>query len=202
MQDGSSRFGEGGGDDKQTRVLPAFFMSFERNDRKVEGTFLGSALRSALPNSIAIFLGCLAAFFAAPYFGLNHAQMDLVMYLTVGIVSLAGVIKASQPMNLLHGVSQRRFGAGLFRRCAAVWPDAPTAAYCGKRGYAAFADYNPKHFDCCAVKSARAGKETAVWQPMTALPKQQPAAHKDRPFGKRVRPVCHRLGVLWKNDGM
>jgi len=85
-------------------AFPAFFMSFERNDRKVEGTFLGSALRSALPNSIAIFLGCLAAFFAAPYFGLTHAQKDLVMYLTVGIVSLAGVIKASQPMNLLHGV--------------------------------------------------------------------------------------------------
>lgn len=104
MQDGCGRFGEGGGDDKQTRVFPAFFMSFERNDRKVEGTFLGSALRSALPNSIAIFLGCLAAFFAAPYFGLTHAQKDLVMYLTVGIVSLAGVIKASQPMNLLHGV--------------------------------------------------------------------------------------------------
>lgn len=104
MQDRCGRFGEGGGDDKQTRVLPAFFMSFERNDHKVEGTFLGSALRSALPNSIAIFLGCLAAFFAAPYFGLTHAQKDLVMYLTVGIVSLAGVIKASQPMNLLHGV--------------------------------------------------------------------------------------------------
>lgn len=90
--------------DAVIEAFPAFFMSFERNDHKVEGTFLGSALRSALPNSIAIFLGCLATFFAAPYFGLNHAQMDLVMYLTVGIVSLAGVIKASQPMNLLHGV--------------------------------------------------------------------------------------------------
>ena len=29
--------------------------------------------------------------------------MNLVMYLTVGIISLAGVVKASLPMNLLHG---------------------------------------------------------------------------------------------------
>ena len=89
--------------DAVIEAFPAFFMSFERNDHKVEGTFLGSAFRAALPNSLAIFLGCIAVFFAAPHLGLNHAQMNLVMYLTVGIVSLAGVIKASLPMNFLHG---------------------------------------------------------------------------------------------------
>ena len=89
--------------DAVIEAFPAFFMSFERNDRRVEGTFLGSALRSALPNGIAIFLGCIAVFFAAPHFGLSHSQMNLVMYLTVGIVSLAGVVKASLPLNLLHG---------------------------------------------------------------------------------------------------
>lgn len=89
--------------DAVIEAFPAFFMSFERNDSRVEGTFLDSAFRSALPNSIAIFLGCIAVFFAAPHFGLNHAQMNLVMYLTVGIISLAGVLKASLPMNLLHG---------------------------------------------------------------------------------------------------
>ena len=89
--------------DAVIEAFPAFFMSFERNDSRVEGTFLDSAFRSALPNSIAIFLGCIAVFFAAPHFGLNHAQMNLVMYLTVGIISLAGVLKASLHMNLLHG---------------------------------------------------------------------------------------------------
>ena len=89
--------------DAVIEAFPAFFMSFERNDRKVEGTFLRRAFRAALPNSLAIFLGCIAVFLAAPHLGLNHAQMNLVMYLTVGIVSLAGVIKASLPMNLLHG---------------------------------------------------------------------------------------------------
>lgn len=89
--------------DAVIEAFSAFFMSFERNDSKVEGSFLGSALRSALPNSIVIFIGCAAVFFASQRLGLNHAQMNLVMYLTVGIISLAGVVKACMPINLLHG---------------------------------------------------------------------------------------------------
>ncbi len=99
--------------DAVIEAFPAFFMSFERSDRRVEGSFLDSALRSALPNGIAIFLGCIAVFFAAPRLGLNHAQMNLVMYLTVGIVSLAGVAKASLPFNLLHGLKRQNYPAGL-----------------------------------------------------------------------------------------
>ena len=89
--------------DTVIEAFPAFFMSFERNDRKVEGTFLGSALRTALPNSLAIVCCCIAVFLAAPHFGIAPTQMNLILYLTVGIVSLAGVVKASLPFNLLHG---------------------------------------------------------------------------------------------------
>lgn len=85
-------------------AFPAFIMSFERNDRKVEGTFLGNALRAALPNGIAIILCCITVFLAAPHLRIIPAQMNLILYLTVGIISLAGVVKASLPFNLLHGV--------------------------------------------------------------------------------------------------
>lgn len=88
--------------DAVIEAFPAFFMSFERNDRKVEGTFLDRAIRSALPNSIAIFLCCIAIFLAAFAFGVDRAQAGLLMYLTVGVVSLAGVVKASLPFNSLH----------------------------------------------------------------------------------------------------
>lgn len=104
--------------DAVIEAFPAFFMSFERNDRKVVGTFLGSALRSALPNSIAIFFSCIAVFLAAPRLGLDQGQMNLVMYLTVGVVSLAGVVKASLPFNLLRGFLSAAAVAGFF--CAAV----------------------------------------------------------------------------------
>lgn len=89
--------------DAVIEAFPAFFMSFERDDRRVGVTFLGSALRAALPNSLAIIFCCIAVFFAAPQFGIDHAQMNLILYLTVGIVSLAGVVKASLPLNPLRG---------------------------------------------------------------------------------------------------
>lgn len=104
--------------DAVIEAFPAFFLSFERSDRRVEGSFLGSALRSALPNGIAIFLACLAAFFAAPLLGLNHAQRNLIMYLTVGIVSLAGVVKANLPFNLPHALLTAGAALGFF--CAVL----------------------------------------------------------------------------------
>ena len=89
--------------DAAIEAFPAFFMSFESSDRRVEGTFLGSALRAALPNAAAITVCCAAALLAAPALGLNHAQTNLVLYLTVGIISLVGVARASYPFNRLRG---------------------------------------------------------------------------------------------------
>ena len=104
--------------DAVIEAFPAFFLSFERNERKVEGTFLGSAIRAALPNSLAIFLCCGALFLAAPSFGMDRAQASLLMYLTVGVVSLAGVVKASRPFNLLHGFLSVASVLGFF--CAVI----------------------------------------------------------------------------------
>ena len=104
--------------DAVIEAFPAFFMSFERNDRKVEGTFLDSALRAALPNSLAIVFCCIAVFLAAPQFGIDHTQMNLILYLTVGIVSLAGVVKASMPLNLLRGFLSASSVIGFF--CAVL----------------------------------------------------------------------------------
>lgn len=88
--------------DSVIEALPAFFLSFERNDKKVEGTFLGGAIGAALPNAAAIFVCCTAVFLAAPHMGMDTAQMNLVQYLIVGIISLAGVVKACLPFNRLH----------------------------------------------------------------------------------------------------
>lgn len=99
-------------------AFPAFFMSFERNDKRIAGRFLESAIRSALPNSIAIFLCCITFFFAAPLFGIDRAQSSLLMYLTVGIVSLAGVIKVSLPFNPLRGFLSVSSVIGFF--CAVI----------------------------------------------------------------------------------
>lgn len=79
--------------------FPAFFMSFEENDAKIKGSFLNSAIGSALPNSIAIFICCFISYIVSPKLGMSADQSCLIMYLTVGIVSLIGVAKASMPFN-------------------------------------------------------------------------------------------------------
>lgn len=104
--------------DAVIEAFPAFFMSFERNDRRVEGTFLDNAIRAALPNAIAIFLCCAVVFLIAPYAGIDRAQINLILYLTVGIVSLAGVIKASLPFNGLRRFLSASSVFGFF--CAVI----------------------------------------------------------------------------------
>ena len=104
--------------DAVIEAFPAFFMSFEQNDRKVEGRFLSNAVRAALPNSIAIFLCCGMIYALAPSFGIVPTQISLLLYLTVGIVSLAGVVKASLPFNALRGFLSAASVLGFF--CAAA----------------------------------------------------------------------------------
>ena len=89
--------------DAVIEAFPAFFMSFERNDEKCEKSFLQTAVRSALPNGIAVFVCCALLLALSRYLGLDSAQSSLLMYLSVGFISLAGVVKASLPFNLLRG---------------------------------------------------------------------------------------------------
>lgn len=89
--------------DAVIEAFPAFFMSFEKNDKKCENSFLQTAVRAALPNGLAVFVCCGALLVLSEFAGLERAQSSLLMYLSVGVISLAGVIKASLPFNLLRG---------------------------------------------------------------------------------------------------
>lgn len=89
--------------DAVIEAFPAFFMSFERNDKKCEDSFLQAAVRAALPNGAAVFVCCAVLLVISKYVGIDSAQSSLLMYLSVGAISLAGVIKASLPFNLLRG---------------------------------------------------------------------------------------------------
>lgn len=87
--------------DAVIEAFPAFFMSFERNDRKCESDFLGSALHAALPNGVAVFAACAALSLFSGVLGADRCS--LLMYLSVGFISLAGVVRACLPLNPLRG---------------------------------------------------------------------------------------------------
>lgn len=100
--------------DAVIEAFPAFFMSFEKNDIKCESSFLQTAVRSALPNGIVVFVCCAVLLAISGYAGIDNAQISLLMYLSVGFISLVGVIKASMPFNLLRGFLAISSALGFF----------------------------------------------------------------------------------------
>ena len=81
---------------------PAFFMSFEPDGRKVEGRFLPSVMRRAVPNAVSIlicFLVLLVLSWAMP---VPAGQFSVLLYLLVGTVGIQAVFKASWPFNKLR----------------------------------------------------------------------------------------------------
>lgn len=89
--------------DAVIEAFPAFFMSFEKNEQKCGKSFLRTAVGAALPNGIAVFVCCAILLVIEKYAQIDRGQSLLLMYLSVGFISLAGVVKASLPFNLLRG---------------------------------------------------------------------------------------------------
>ncbi len=83
--------------------FPSFFMSLERNDKPVRGKFLPSAIGAALPNAVAVTVCCIVLTMAGSSLGIEQSQTGLVTYLTLGAISVMGVVKASLPFNWLRG---------------------------------------------------------------------------------------------------
>lgn len=83
--------------------FPSFFMSLERNDKPVRSKFLPSAIGAALPNAVAVTVCCIVLTMAGSSLGIEQSQTGLVTYLTLGAISVMGVVKASLPFNWLRG---------------------------------------------------------------------------------------------------
>ena len=83
--------------------FPSFFMSLERNDKPVRSKFLPSAIGAALPNAVAVTVCCIVLTMAGTALGIEQSQTGLVTYLTLGAISVMGVVKASLPFNWLRG---------------------------------------------------------------------------------------------------
>ena len=81
---------------------PAFFTSFEADNRKVKGKFLSTVLLRALPNALTIILAIIAVSCMWKQVGIPQEEVQTVMYFMVGFVSVLGVIKSSVPFNKLR----------------------------------------------------------------------------------------------------
>ena len=59
--------------DAVIEAFPAFFMSFEKNDNKCEKSFLQTAVGSALPNGLAVFVCCIIILVLSAYLGIKFS---------------------------------------------------------------------------------------------------------------------------------
>lgn len=81
---------------------PAFFMSFEPEDRKITGRFLPSVMRRALPNALSILICFLVLLVLSCVMPISTEQFNVLLYLLVGTVGIQAVFKASRPFNKLR----------------------------------------------------------------------------------------------------
>lgn len=81
---------------------PSFFMSFEKDNRKVTEPFLHTVFRRALPNSLTIIIIMLTVSFIATQKGLLPGDQITVTYMLIGFISILALVRACTPFNKLR----------------------------------------------------------------------------------------------------
>ena len=82
--------------------IPAFLLTMEPNDRKVEGKFLPTVLRKALPGGLADVLMVLIVYGFAKVFALDKAQISTICAGALAVVGMMCLYRESLPMNRLR----------------------------------------------------------------------------------------------------
>ena len=80
----------------------SFFISFERNEKPIKGTFLKTALTNALPFAIAIMLNIIVLTVLGNGMGIEQNTLTTMMYLLIGFVSILAVQEVCMPFNKVH----------------------------------------------------------------------------------------------------
>ncbi len=80
----------------------SFFLSFEKNDKKIKGTFLRTALTNAFPFALVIMLNIFILTILGNIMGIAQSSLTTMMYLLIGFVSILAVQEACMPFNKVH----------------------------------------------------------------------------------------------------
>ena len=80
----------------------SFFISFERNEKTIRGTFLKTVLTNALPFAIVIMLNIVILTVLGNGMGIEQNTLTTMMYLLIGFVSILAVQEVCMPFNKVH----------------------------------------------------------------------------------------------------
>lgn len=81
---------------------PSFFMSFEKDNRKVTAPFLHTVFRHSFPNALLIIINIFLVQILASKLKLFPDQAITIMYALIGFVSILALVRACLPFNLLR----------------------------------------------------------------------------------------------------
>ncbi|MGM0169475.1 cation-transporting P-type ATPase E [Enterococcus sp. AZ135] len=80
---------------------PAFFLSFEADNRKIQGRFLPNAIKRAMPSGLLVLINVVLVWGLGQFFLSAMDTRTLMYYLLIG-VSCFAVMKSCQPFNRLR----------------------------------------------------------------------------------------------------
>ena len=82
--------------------FPSFFLSFEKNPKKITQSFLNNSLIKALPHAIIILVACATMFILQAMGTVPEGQIAGILYIVLGFVSVVAVWRACMPPNKLR----------------------------------------------------------------------------------------------------
>ena len=88
--------------DLAIEAYTSFFITFEKNEKKIKGTFLKTALTNALPFALVIILNIVFLTVMGTRFGIEYSSLKTMMYLLIGFVSILAVQEVCTPFNKIH----------------------------------------------------------------------------------------------------
>lgn len=83
-------------------AMPSFMTIFEADTRKIKGKFLPKVLSKAFSSAISIIVMFILIRLMTPYLGLSDLKSLTLMYITLGVISMAAVIRSCYPFTKLR----------------------------------------------------------------------------------------------------
>jgi len=93
---------------------PSFFLSFERNKQKIEGTFLRTAFTNAIPMALMITINIVILLTIEHFSTIPQAEIITIIYLLTGFISVIEVFKSMRPYNKYRLFLAMTSGVGFF----------------------------------------------------------------------------------------
>ena len=84
--------------------IPAFFLAFEPNNKRVRGSFIKTVIIRAMPAALTDFFAIAALVVFGHTFGVSETDISVASTFLLAIVGFMILINISQPMNMFHSI--------------------------------------------------------------------------------------------------